>query len=580
MATFPGCGLDPGGLRYQDPNYLASSNRSTWSPPDTGIEDSLSQQPLYSCQTLTYGGITPLNPLSYGGCQIRQFAEDFYDRVHIVPALSALGQVLSDQTEQVEVWNAHRVSRTLNSIAGQNTEGVTFDSDEPGGVPPPPVVFTKLSSRLYTFNISIFGPPGINAAYDFIFDSETVVYAITGQRLALFPMRADWSQPVTERFQWKTQVIDSYEDSRQAISLRVNPRHFLRAKIGGFRLNKQILNVAISQNQALPFAVPAWQDQSALTQTADVGTFTIFLDTTTRFFEVDGRAVLMVDSEQTEVVEIASVQPESLTLKAGLEDKWTVGSEVYPLRVMRLPASQATQNITGDIEFTTVNWEQLDPEIVPPETSPPVMYMNYPVLTLMPNWANDRQRTFGRKMGVFDPETGPKVWDAEGDQSRVTDSFAWFLNGRDMVYWFKTWLYARRGRQSPVWLPSWGADMTLADTITPSSVNMLIKGEWGSKFFRTEPGVYHHFRLVTRSGDIFYRKILSITASVTAGEDLVSFSNPDGTDSFGITIDPSEIELISFLRLCSLNSDSIELAWQTLGFATCNLSFYKGDQPG
>lgn len=580
MATFPGCLLDPAGDRYQDPAYVASSNRDTWSPYGALIPDSLSQQPVYGCAVPEYHNVTPLNPVGKTGCTIPHFSADFYDRIHVTPALAGLGQVLSDQTETTEVWNAYRVDRTLNSITGQNTAGITFDSDQAGGVPPPPVVYSQLSSRLYTFDISVIGPPGINASYEFAFDSETVQYRITGQRLALFSMRADWSQPVVERFVWKTQIIDSYEDERQAISLRVYPRHFLKANIGGFRVNKQILNAALSQNQALPFAVPAWQDQAALSQTSDVGALTIYLDTQTRLFLAGGLAALMTGPEQTEIVEIVSVQPDSLTLKAGLEGKWTIGSEVYPLRVMRAPKSLGVSNITGEVEFTAPTWEQLDPEIVPAETSPAVQYMSYPVLEVMPNWADNRRRTFGRKMGIFDPETGPKVWDEQGDESRVTDGFSWFLNGRDTIYWFKTWLYARRGKQSPVWLPSWGADMTLTEPLTPSSVNMQIRGDWGSRFFKLEPGVYHHFRLQTRDGQIFYRRILSITEAPVAGDSLVSFSNPDGEDSLGVSIDPSNVELISFLRLCSINSDDIKLAWQTLGFATCNLSFYKGDQPG
>lgn len=576
MATFPGCYLTPTADQYADPGYLASSNRETWSPYGTLFYGGS----LYGCVQPAYTGISPLNPVNWSGCRIRNFTDDFYDRVHVIPGRTDLGQVLSDRSVSVEVWNAYRVTRTLNLITPQNDSGITFDSDEPGGVPPPPVEYTQLFSRLYTFEVSAVGPPGINATYDFVFDTETVVCSIVGQRLALFPFRADWSQPVTEKFEWKTQIIDSYQDTRQAIALRVNPRHFLQARIGGFRLNKQILNAAIFQNQALPFAVPAWQDQAALTEPALTGSLTISLDTETRRFEVDGLAVLMTGPEMTEIVQIASVQTDSLTLKQGLEADWTVGSEVYPLRVMRLPVSQRTQNITGAVEFVTINWEQVDPEVIPPETSPPVEYMNYPVLTVMPNWASARGRTFGRKMGIFDTDTGGKVWDQQGDESRVTESFSWFLHGRDMVYWFKTWLYARKGKQAPVWVPSWGADMTLADTITPSAVNMLIQGSWGSEFFRNEPGVYHHFRLVTKSGQYFYRKILSIAESGTPGQDLLSFSNPDGVDSLGITIEPSQVELISFLRLCSINSDSVQLAWQTLDLAICNLSFYKGDQPG
>lgn len=45
--------------------------------------------------------------VGFTGNIVRQFEQDWYHHVHLLPAKIALGNLLSTQMRQVEVWNAH-----------------------------------------------------------------------------------------------------------------------------------------------------------------------------------------------------------------------------------------------------------------------------------------------------------------------------------------------------------------------------------------------------------------------------------------------------------------------------------------
>ena len=85
------------------------------------------------------------------------FLDDYYYRIHIRPGVIDLGNLLSSQTRQVEVWNAHFVGKLLSSITDVGLDGI--DLAEPA---PAPTTFKALESRIYVLSISTNGAPVID----------------------------------------------------------------------------------------------------------------------------------------------------------------------------------------------------------------------------------------------------------------------------------------------------------------------------------------------------------------------------------------------------------------------------------
>src|SRR5574343_92051 len=50
-------------------------------------------------------------------------ADDYYNRIHLIPAKVDVGNLVSDQYFDVLVWNAYFVPRTLESISQSGTSG-------------------------------------------------------------------------------------------------------------------------------------------------------------------------------------------------------------------------------------------------------------------------------------------------------------------------------------------------------------------------------------------------------------------------------------------------------------------------
>ena len=152
------------------------------------------------------------NALPAAGALAPNFGADWYDRIHVIPGRLALGNVISNLTRQIEVWNAWGSARMLSSVAASGTTGgITL-----AGQPAPPLGFGPLQSRLYTLTVSTAGDPVIDAGYAFDFGAERPLLSVTGRRIVVWSFRPDWSAGVTERLTWLTDVLAATTEASSA----------------------------------------------------------------------------------------------------------------------------------------------------------------------------------------------------------------------------------------------------------------------------------------------------------------------------------------------------------------------------
>lgn len=148
------------------------------------------------------GSLTNLLPVSelpvgFTGFTIRQFEQHWYHQIHLLPGKIILGNLLSTQMRQIEVWNAHFATKTLSAIVGENDGGIVLS-----GSSNPPTTFGMLSSRLYEVSISLDGPPVIEASFTFQFPGESPRLSISGRRVVVFGLRPHWGESWLERLAW------------------------------------------------------------------------------------------------------------------------------------------------------------------------------------------------------------------------------------------------------------------------------------------------------------------------------------------------------------------------------------------
>src|SRR5690606_35328247 len=88
-----------------------------------------------------------------------------------------LGNTMSVQTREVEVWNAWFKPNALTDIGATQAEGMTL-----AGPVAPPTTFGPLESRLYALSVTPNGPPVVNTAFRFEFDLDAPVLRAIGRR--------------------------------------------------------------------------------------------------------------------------------------------------------------------------------------------------------------------------------------------------------------------------------------------------------------------------------------------------------------------------------------------------------------
>jgi len=145
----------------------------------------------------------------------------------------------------------------------------------------------------------------IDAAYRFVFAGGlTALLVVTGRRVVVFGMRPDWSQGITERLEWLTEVLEAYDGTEQRVRLRQLPR---RGFEYGFLIegrDAQVLDHLLFAWGARIYCLPVWTDVSTLAGEAAIGSTALTVqDVANSDYHAGGLAVLWRSNTRHEAVE-------------------------------------------------------------------------------------------------------------------------------------------------------------------------------------------------------------------------------------------------------------------------------------
>lgn len=98
------------------------------------------------------------------------------------------------------------------------------------------------------------------------------------------------------------------------------------------------------------------------------------------------------------------------------------------------------------------------------------------------------------------------------------------------------------------------------------SVNLTIRAIGYDLYYRAMPG-RNDLMILLNDNTVFYRHIAGSVQSEPIRE-LLTLDK-----SLGRTVHPKDIKMISFMGLCRLDSDQIELSWHSNEIATVNVNF-------
>ena len=493
------------------------------------------------------------------GVIVRQFERDWYHHVHLLPGRMALGNLLSTQVRQVEVWNAHFAPKTLSAVIGQNNGGLILAAPSN-----PPTTYGMLESRLHDVSIGLDGPPVIEAQYRFVFPDESPTLSITGRRVVVFGLSPDWTDGWLERLMWATDVLTSRDGTEQRVSLRAKPRRSLEFSILVGRDDAALLDVLLSAWQSRVYALPIWPDKAFLSAAITAGSTVIPISTTNLEYEADGLLVIGSDSRNTEAAEVLSVASNAVTLKQPLLSNWPAGSFVVPARTARLRVTQAVSRVTDAIATARLVFDIAGTTAIAKQESA-TTFNSTAVWTTRPNRVRDVETDYRRLAEVLDFDTGITAVDDHAARPFVRRAFDYIFKSRSEIAAFRGWLAARAGRLTAFWHPTWEASIVPTKKILSNQTVMTVASRGYALYFNPMPG-RTEAAFLHKNGSWYFRTITSFGAGTTGDEEVMTINQ-----SFGFDANPEDWIAIYFLEKTRLDADQIELNWQTDSVAEVSL---------
>jgi len=499
----------------------------------------------------------PINILSRSAVanSCGNFVNDYYERIHITPILINLGNLISSQERTFEVWNAYFTAQnhSVLNITGDPT-GIVLTQPEV-----PPTVYGALEARTYTLNFSLTGPPAIDVIWEFVFPSESVELQAFGNRVIIFAFAPDWSEPVVDKYEWLTQIIEAENGIERRHRLRTNPRRSIEYQMLMDQTEKRWLERYLWTWKGRAFAVPIWSDCKKTSSFTGIGAFQIDMDTTDYTSFKDGGIAIFVNAyNDSEAVEIVSVNPTSLTLIRGTAKTWPSGSRIYPAQTGRMRDTISMSQPTADITMGQIRFELVDNTALP-AVDAPFAYKGGFILERAPNRVTDLDVSWQSKYGLIDFSIAqPFVDDRAGFPDQVFRlNFA--EGGREDIWFWMEWIHARAGKWSKFWMPSQGRDFTVVSHIDFNDNAIEVEDTQYRDFYSFHVGKVD-MAIYTRDGNVYYREITSAQEKAPVGSGIELL----GIDlQLGIGYDPEDIKQVSFLHPVRMDSDTVEINWHT-----------------
>lgn len=487
------------------------------------------------------------------GFVARQFEQDWYHRVHLLPARIELGNLLSTQVRQVEVWNAHFSAQTLSALDAENDGGVTLSAPHV-----PPTLYGMLESRLHDVSVSLDGPPVIDARYTFHFTNESPVLAITGRRVVVFALKPNWADGWLERLAWATDVLTARDGSEQRVRLRRQPRRSLEFSILAGRDDAALVDILLAAWQSRVYALPVWPDRRFVATEVSAGSTVVPVTTANLEYEADGLLVIGTDSRETEAAEVLSVADGAVTLKTPLLRTWPAGAFVAPARTVRLRASQPLSRVTDAVATTRLVFDVASETTIAPQDGV-ATFQSLPLWPawLRPNRAREVDVEYRRLAEMLDFETGIVAVDDHAARPFMRRGFDYVFEGRPAIAALRGWLAARAGRLCAFWHPTWEASIVPVRKILAAQTVMTVAARGYALYFdglpgRTEVALRH------KNGNWYVRAIQNFGAGLDETEEVMMLDQ-----SFGFDAEPADWLEIHFLEKTRLDTDQVELSWVT-----------------
>lgn len=497
----------------------------------------------------------PINRLphaSWTGGQFLSYFDVFYNRIHINPPALALGNLLTSQARNVEVFNAYFTPKNVTAFVQDGlVTGITVT--QPEAVP---YTLAPLQAVEYEFSISLSGPPTVSANYQWTIDGQEYNLPVTGFRVLVFPFPHNWEERITERLQWLTNTHTPYNGAEYRYGERSKPRQFFEmSHVLQMNSASRLRNLMLGWQSRL-YAVPNWTSGVMIEGDATSGGFSVTADPSFGEFYQGGIAVLYADEDNYEALEIGSATPGLITFTSPLQSDWPKNSMLMPINLCRVLADQSIVDYNEKVVTAKMAWacDPIDTNPWLPETAAPLAIGIVELWLTEPNWRDNLETKVQYQANRLDFDTGAVNTSQVGDYVPEIYSHIAYLNGKQAISDFRAFALRRKGKLNPFFYPSFRGDFELAADIPNGAGGFRAKTNFDAVLMR-DLGTHNFLAIFKTDGTVLTFPISDVTNVDSLTMDVVI----DGVIGTGITI--AQVKKISYMHVARLDTDEITFSW-------------------
>lgn len=411
---------------------------------------------------------------------------------------------------------------------------------------------------------------------------------------------------ITEKYEYLTDIITSYDGSEQRLKLRQYPRHYLTYDYSAMDLYQaQYLRGVMRMRQTDMWYIPMWHNPTYLIDDFVANSTALKVDPNYMYnFDECEYVCIYVDDDVTSTklcnitraVNYYTNTEIELTKKIN-KNLFKENTVIYPLRrcVMQQGLSSEYGYSNGTevaLSFEDLNvkskihlpysirydYEEINDQYN--RWNIPTTFDNLEVFFVEPKWREDDdiQLQVEKNLTRMDNETGVFMYDLKNNHSYDTHTYSFLFETQPKINNLIKFFKRMCGRYKTFYMPTWANDFEITKDIVAGQSSIYTDFKKLYKFYLGN-GKQKHIIIFTKDWQSYIYPITSYTyETFGAGSNQVTYGKLLLQIPVSVSLDVSEILMCSYFNLVRFDDDALTLEYESNIVARVNITVKEVDK--